>query len=334
MQYLLRRLVLTLPVLLGVTIIVFTIMHVIPGDPVQVMFAGTGATEEQLTAMRHALGLDRPLPVQYADYVARAVRGDFGQSIHFKQPVLSLILERMPATIELAVAGLLVALAIAFPVGILSALKRNTLIDYVAMTGATLGISLPTFWVGILVIMIFAVNLGWLPGSGRVDYGVHLERVTGFLVFDSILPGNLPALKDTLAHLVLPAGSLGIAVATFTTRLMRSSMLEVIGQDYVVTARAKGLGERVIITRHVLRNALIPVVTLVGVQMGGLLGGAVISETIFAWPGIGRLVIQAIYNRDFLLVQGVVLFFALISIVINLLTDIVYVWIDPRISHI
>jgi len=334
MQYLLRRLVLTLPVLLGVTIIVFTIMHVIPGDPVQVMFAGTGATEEQLTAMRHALGLDRPLPVQYADYVARAVRGDFGQSIHFKQPVLSLILERMPATIELAVAGLLVALAIAFPVGILSALKRNTLIDYVAMTGATLGISLPTFWVGILVIMIFAVNLGWLPGSGRVDYGVHLERVTGFLVFDSILTGNLPALKDTLAHLVLPAGSLGIAVATFTTRLMRSSMLEVIGQDYVVTARAKGLGERVIITRHVLRNALIPVVTLVGVQMGGLLGGAVISETIFAWPGIGRLVIQAIYNRDFLLVQGVVLFFALISIVINLLTDIVYVWIDPRISHI
>ncbi|MDD3825429.1 MAG: ABC transporter permease [Anaerolineae bacterium] len=334
MQYLLRRLVLTIPVLLGVSIIVFTIMHVIPGDPVQVMFAGTGATEEQLTAMRHALGLDRPLPVQYGDYVARVVRGDFGQSIHFKQPVLDLILERMPATIELAVAGLLVALAIAFPVGILSALKRNTLIDYVAMTGATLGISLPTFWVGILFIMIFAVNLGWLPGSGRVDYGVHLERVTGLLVLDSILTGNLPALKDTLAHLVLPAGSLGIAVATFTTRLMRSSMLEVVGQDYVVTARAKGLGERVIITRHVLRNALIPVVTLVGVQMGGLLGGAVISETIFAWPGIGRLVIQAIYNRDFLLVQGVVLFFALISIVINLLTDIVYVWIDPRISHI
>jgi peptide/nickel transport system permease protein len=334
MQFLLRRLVLTIPVLLGVSIIVFTIMHVIPGDPVQVMFAGTGATEEQLTAMRHALGLDRPLPVQYVDYVARAVRGDFGQSIHFKQPVLDLILERMPATVELAGASLVVALAIAFPVGILSALKRNTLIDYVAMTGATLGISLPTFWVGILCIMIFAVSLGWLPGSGRVDYGVHLERVTGFLVLDSLLTRNLPALKNTLAHLVLPAGSLGVAVATFTTRLMRSSMLEVIGKEFVVTARAKGLRERLIITRHVLRNALIPVVTLVGVQMGGLLGGAVISETIFAWPGIGRLVIQAIYNRDFLLVQGVVLFFALLSIIINLLTDVLYVWIDPRISHI
>jgi peptide/nickel transport system permease protein len=334
MRFLLRRLVLTIPVLLGVSIVVFTIMHVIPGDPVQVMFAGTGATQEQLTAMRHALGLDRPLPIQYLDYVARAVRGDFGQSIHFNQAVLDLILERMPATVELALASLLVALAIAFPVGILSALKRNTILDYVAMTGATLGISLPTFWVGILCIMIFAVNLGWLPGSGRVDYGVHLERVTGFLILDSILTRNLPALKDTLAHLVLPAGSLGIAVATFTTRLMRSSMLEVIGQDYVVTARAKGLRERVIIVRHVLRNALIPVVTLVGVQMGGLLGGAVVSETIFAWPGIGRLVIQAIYNRDFLLVQGVVLFFALLSIVINLLTDILYVWIDPRISHI
>ncbi|HSJ55479.1 MAG TPA: ABC transporter permease [Anaerolineae bacterium] len=334
MQFLLRRLVLTIPVLLGVSLIVFTIMHVIPGDPVQVMFAGTGATEEQLTAMRHALGLDRPLPVQYVDYVARAVRGDFGQSIHFKQPVLDLILERMPATVELAVASLIVALGIAFPVGILSALKRNTVIDYIAMTGATLGISLPTFWVGILCIMVFAVSLGWLPGSGRVDYAVHLERVTGFLVLDSLLTRNWPALKDTLAHLVLPAGSLGIAVATFTTRLMRSSMLEVIGKDYVVTARAKGLRERLIITRHVLRNALIPVVTLVGVQMGGLLGGAVISETIFAWPGIGRLVIQAIYNRDFLLVQGVVLFFALLSIIINLLTDVLYVWIDPRISHI
>ncbi len=334
MQYLLRRLALTIPVLLGVSLVVFTIMHVIPGDPVQVMFAGTGATEEQLTAMRHALGLDRPLPVQYVDYVAKALRGDFGQSIHFKQPVMDLILERMPATIELAAASLIIALSIAFPVGILSALKRNTLIDYIAMTGATLGISLPTFWVGILSIMIFAVNLGWLPGSGRVEYSVHLERVTGFLVLDSILTGNIPALKDTLVHLILPAVSLGIAVATFTTRMMRSSMLEVIGQDYVVTARAKGLRERLIVVRHVLRNALIPVITLIGVQIGGLLGGAVISETIFAWPGIGRLVIQAIYNRDFLLVQGVVLFFALLRIVINLVTDVLYVLIDPRISHI
>ncbi len=334
MQYLLRRLVLTIPVLIGVSIIVFTIMHVIPGDPVRLLFAGTGATEEQVQAMRHELGLDRPLVVQYLDYMAKAVRGDFGQSLHFKQPVLELILERMPATIELALASLFIALVIAFPIGILSALKRHTIIDYMVMTGATLGISLPTFWVGILLIMLVAVNLNLLPGFGRIDYDVHLERVTGFLLLDSLLTWNLPAFKNALAHLILPAVALGTAIATFSTRLIRSSMLEVISQDYVVTARAKGLRERIVTGRHVLRNALIPVVTLVGVQIGNLLGGAVVTETIFAWPGIGRLVIQAINNRDFLLVQGVIIFFALIRVVINLVTDVLYVWIDPRISHV
>ncbi len=334
MQYLLRRIVLIVPVLFGVSVIVFTIMHVIPGDPVRLMFAGTGATEEQIQAMRHALGLDRPLPVQYVNYVTRAIRGDLGQSIHFKQPVLQLILERMPATIELTLASLIIALAIAFPIGILSALKRYTFIDYIVMTGATLGVSLPTFWVGILLIMLVAVKLGWLPGFGRIDYEVHLQRITGFLLVDSLLTWNIPAFKSAFTHLILPALALGTAIATFSTRLIRSSMLEVISQDYVVTARAKGLHERVVIARHVLRNALIPVVTLIGVQIGNLLGGAVVTETIFAWPGIGRLVIQAIYNRDFLLVQGVVLFFALIRVTINLLTDALYVWIDPRISHV
>jgi peptide/nickel transport system permease protein len=334
MQYLLRRLVLTIPVLIGVSIIVFTIMHVIPGDPVRLLFAGTGATEEQVQAIRHELGLDRPLVVQYLDYMAKAVRGDFGQSLHFKQPVLELILERMPATIELALASLFIALVIAFPIGILSALKRHTIIDYMVMTGATLGISLPTFWIGILLIMLVAVNLNLLPGFGRIDYDVHLERVTGFLLLDSLLTWNLPAFKNALAHLILPAVALGTAIATFSTRLIRSSMLEVISQDYVVTARAKGLRGRIVTSRHVLRNALIPVVTLVGVQIGNLLGGAVVTETIFAWPGIGRLVIQAINNRDFLLVQGVIIFFALIRIVINLVTDVLYVWIDPRISHV
>jgi peptide/nickel transport system permease protein len=284
--------------------------------------------------MRHSLGLDLPLPLQYVNYVAKAIRGDLGQSIHFKQPVLQLILERMPATIELTLTSLIIALTIAFPIGILSALKRYTFIDYIVMTGATLGISLPTFWVGILLIMLVAVNLGWLPGFGRIDYGAHLQRITGFLIIDSLLTWNIPALKSALAHLILPALALGTAVATFSTRLIRSSMLEVISQDYVITARAKGLRERAVVARHVLRNALIPVVTLIGVQIGTLLGGAVVTETIFAWPGIGRLVIQAIYNRDFLLVQGVVLFFALIRVTINLLTDVLYVWIDPRISHV
>jgi peptide/nickel transport system permease protein len=203
-----------------------------------------------------------------------------------------------------------------------------------AMTGATLGISLPTFWVGILLIMLVSVKLGWLPGFGRISYEANLEKVTGFHLIDSLLTWNIPAFKDALLHLILPAIVLGIAAATFTTRLVRSSMLGVIRKDYVVTARGKGLSEWTILNRHMLRNALIPVITLIGVMIGALLGGAVVTETIFAWPGIGRLVIQAINNRDFPVVQGVVLFFALIRLTINFVTDVLYVWLDPRIGHV
>jgi peptide/nickel transport system permease protein len=334
MKYLLQRIVLTIPVLAGVSLIVFAIMHVIPGDPVQAMFAGTGATKEQMEAMRHILGLDQPLLVQYLGYVTRAVQGDWGESIHFKQPVSSLILERMPATIELTLFSFTISLLVALPLGILSALKRNTLIDYFAMTSATLGLALPTFWVGILLIMLVSVNLGWLPGFGRIEYGFDLQRITGFYLVDSLLTGNIAAFKDALAHLVLPSFALGIPTATSLTRMVRSAMLEVIHQDYVTTARSKGLLEQVVIVRHELRNAFIPVITLIGVLLGNLLGGAVVTETIFAWPGIGRMVIQAIYSRDFLLVQGIVLFFALMRIAINLMTDVLYVWIDPRIKNI
>jgi ABC-type dipeptide/oligopeptide/nickel transport system permease component len=309
-------------------------MHVIPGDPVQLIFSGTGASEEQREAMRRALGLDRPLPVQYVNYVSNAIRGDFGQSIHYKQPVTGLILERMPATIELTMASLFIALIVAFPVGVISAVRRNSAVDYVARTGATLGISLPTFWVGILLIMLVAVNLGWLPAFGRISYEVKLDKVTGFHLVDSLLTWNIPAFKDAAAHLVLPALALGLATATFATRLVRSSMLEVLGKEYVITARSKGLLEWTILNQHVLRNALIPVITLIGVMVGALLGGAIVTETIFAWPGIGRLVIQAISNRDFPVVQGVVLFFALIRLTVNLVTDVLYVWLDPRIGHV
>ncbi len=334
MEHLIRRLVLTIPVLLGVSLIVFSIMHVIPGDPVQLIFSGTGASLEQRQAMRHALGLDRPLPVQYAYYVSNAIRGDLGQSIQFKQPVTELILERMPATIELTMASLFIALIVAFPVGVISAVKRNSILDRVVMTGATLGISLPTFWVGILLIMLVSVNLGWLPGFGRIGYEANLEKVIGFHLIDSLLTWNIPAFKNALGHLILPALVLGIAAATFTTRLVRSSVLGVIGEDYVITARGKGLPEKVILYNHVLRNAIIPVLTLIGVMIGSLLSGAVVTETIFAWPGIGRLVIQAINNRDFPVVQGVVLFFALIRIATNLVTDALYVILDPRIGHV
>ena len=334
MQYLIKRVVLTIPVLLGVSIIVFSIIHIIPGDPVQFMFSGTGASLEQREAMRHSLGLDRPLPVQYVNYVLNAIRGDFGQSIHFNQPVTELILERMPATIEFSMASLFIALIVAFPAGIISSVKRNSIVDYMVMTGATLGISLPTFWVGILLIMLVAVNLGWLPGFGRIGYEAHLERVTGFYLIDSLLTWNIPAFRDTVAHLILPALSLGLAMSTFITRLVRSSMLEEIGKDYVRTARAKGLPEWTVLTHHVLPNALIPIITLIGMKIGGLLSGAVVAEVIFAWPGIGRLVIQAIYSRDYPVVQGVILFFALIYLTINFVTDALYVLIDPRIGHV
>lgn len=333
MKYLFHRLILTMPVLLGVSLIVFVIMHVIPGDPVQLIFSGTGASLEQREAMRHALGLDRPLPIQYANYVINALRGDFGRSIHFKQPVADLILERMPATIELTLAGLLIGLTMAFPAGIIASAKRNSMTDYLVVTGATLGISLPTFWVGILMILLVAVKFGWLPGFGRTGFEADLARVTGFYLVDSLLTGNIVAFKDAVSHLILPALTLGLSAATFTTRLVRSSMLEEIGKDYVRTARAKGVPERRVLNHHVVRNALIPVITLIGVMVGSLLGGAVVTETIFAWPGIGRLVIQAISTRDFPLVQGVVLFFALINLTINFLIDVLYTLVDPRIRY-
>lgn len=284
--------------------------------------------------MRHSLGLDRPLPVQFVNYLWNAIHGNLGQSIHFKEPVLPLILERLPATIELTLAGLFIGLIFAFPAGIISGTKRNSIIDYIVMVFATLGISLPTFWVGILMIMLVAVNLGLLPGYGRIGYGDHLTRITGFYLVDSLITWNIPAFKDALAHLILPAVTLGLSAATFTARLVRSSMLEEIGRDYIRTARAKGLIERRVIERHVIRNALIPVVTLIGVMFGDLLGGAVITETIFAWPGIGRLIIQAINTRDYPVVQGAVLFFAFFRLTINLITDVIYVWIDPRIGHV
>jgi peptide/nickel transport system permease protein len=333
-QYLIKRLVLTIPVLLGVSIIVFSIIQIIPGDPIQYMFSGTGATLEQREAMRHALGLDRPLPVQYINYVFNAIRGDFGQSIQFNQPVSEVILERMPATVEFSITTLLIAIIVAFPAGIIASVKRNSIFDYMVMTGATLGISLPTFWVGILLIMLVAVNLHWLPSYGRISYGVHLERVTGFYLIDSLLTWNIPALKDALIHLILPSLTLGIAMSTFITRLVRSSMLEEIGKDYVRTARAKGLPERIVLLRHVLPNALIPVITLIGLKFGALLSGTVVAEVIFAWPGIGRLVIQAIYSRDYPVVQGVILFFTLIYLTINIVTDALYVLVDPRIGHV
>ena len=302
LRYLIRRLVLTIPVLLGVATLVFSLIHFIPGDPAQVML-GEGATPEEVHQLRERLGLNRPLIVQYGSFLRGLVRGDLGVSLRNDQPVTHQILERMPATAELAIASMTVAVLIAVPLGIVAAVWRGTAIDFSAMTLSLVGISVPNFWLGPLLAIIFSVELGWLPVGGR----------------------------GTLAHLVLPAVTLGAALAAILARMTRASLLEELREPYVLAARAKGVSRTRAILHHAFRNSLIPIVTILGLQFGVVLTGAVITETIFAWPGIGRLLIQSISFRDYPLVQGCVLLIAVTYVGVNLLTDLTYSLLDPRI---
>jgi peptide/nickel transport system permease protein len=301
-RYLIRRLLLTIPVLLGVATLVFSLIHFIPGDPAQAML-GEGAAPEDVAQLRVRLGLDRPLLVQYASFLQGLARGDLGVSLRNDQPVLGQILERMPATAELAFASMTVAVLIALPLGIVAAVWRGTAIDYGAMTLSLAGISMPNFWLGPLLAIVFAVELGWLPVGGR----------------------------GTLAHLVLPAVTLGAALAAILARMTRASLLEELREPYVLAARAKGVSRSRAVLHHALRNSLIPIVTILGLQFGVVLTGAVITETIFAWPGIGRLLIQSISFRDYPTVQGCVLLIAVTYVGVNLLTDLTYGFLDPRI---
>jgi len=310
--YLIRRLGTTVPVLVVVSLIVFSIIHLTPGDPVAIMLREE-ADPAAAAALRKSLGLDRPLPIQYLTWVGRAARGELGRSIRTNQPVAEAILERLPVTLSLAGASTLLALAVALPAGILSAVRRNSVADVAGTLAALSGISLPNFWLATLLIFLFSVKLGWLPPLGYVS----------------------PA-KDLwagLRSLILPAITLGAAMAAVIMRMTRSSLLEVLQLDFIRTARAKGVLERLIILRHALRNALIPVVTVVGLQAGALLGGAIITETIFALPGVGRLLVDAIFQRDFPIVQGVVLLLAVNFLLVNLVVDIVYACLDPRIRY-
>ena len=300
--YLIRRLVLLVPVVLGVVTLVFLLIHAIPGDPVEVML-GEQARAADKELLRHELGLDRPLAEQYLSYVAGLARGDLGRSIHSREPVLRVIAARLPATLLLTLASLAVAVALAVPLGMLAAVRRGSAADRGSMLFALLGVSMPNFWLGPLLILLFSIHLGWLPVSGM----------------------------GGPAHLVLPAVTLGTSLAAILTRMVRASVLEVIREPYVTTARAKGLPERAVLYRHTLRNALVPLVTVLGLQFGALLSGSVITETIFSWPGVGRLVIQAIYQRDYPLVQGCVLVISLCYVLVNLFTDAAYGLVDPRI---
>lgn len=328
-----ERMLAAVPIMIGVAIVVFLFMRLTPGDPVDIMMGQGGAVSAgEVERLRREFNLDKPLHQQLGLFLADLARGDLGVSFTQQRPVSQLIGERLPATIELALGALLVGLAIAFPVGILSAVKQNTWLDRLSMAGAFLGISMPAFWFGILLILIFSVRLGWLPVQGRIDYTAGLQEVTGFYVLDSILTGNRAALVSSVRHLLLPSLTLGAAVAAVVARVLRSSLLESLRSDYVKLARAKGANEATAVLKHALRNALIPTVTVVGLQVGVLLGGNMIVETVFGWPGLGRLVVDAIFNRDFPLVQGAVMVYAFTFVAANLIVDILYTYLNPKIE--
>lgn len=303
LQYILKRLWHTVYVVVGISVISFFFIH-LSGDPVQLMLPGD-ASEKEVEELREQLGFNDPLYVQYARFASKAIQGDFGESLYYHVPVIELVIERLPASLELAVAAMLFALVLAIPIGIISAVKRGSFIDMGSMLGALLGLSMPHFWLGIMLMLFFSVHLGWLPTSGR----------------------------GTIAQLIMPAVSLGLSLMAMFARLTRSVMLEVLSLDYIRTARAKGLKEQVVIAKHALKNALIPLVTVAGMQFGFLIGGTVIIETVFGWPGLGRLVVQAIFSRDYPLVQAIVFVLSLLFVGMNLLVDILYVYLDPQISY-
>lgn len=325
-----RRFIGAIPVLLGVSFIVFFLMHLAPGDPVNLLL-GDDATQAEIERTRREWGLDRPLVVQYWEFLRRAVRGDFGMSLRYGVPVSTLVFERLPATLELAFASLFVAIIISLPIGVYSAIKHNSFWDHSGMTLAMIGVSLPNFWLGIMLIFFLGGQLNLLPVAGRIEYGIEIKPITHLYLVDSLLTGNLAALWSALKHLVMPAVTLGTSLAAIVTRIARSSVLEVIRQDYITTARAKGLSEQAVIWKHTLRNAMITIITILGLQLGALLAGSVITETVFSWPGIGGLLIQAISTRDYKLVQGVIFFFAIMYFIVNLIVDLLYMWVDPRI---
>ena len=300
--YILKRLFHSIFVLVGISLVVFIILH-LTGDPAALLMP-MDATPEQVAQFRQEMGFNDPIVVQYWRFFKGTLRGDFGQSFRHSQPALELVMERMPATIQLTLAAMVIALLVAIPVGIISAIRRNSLLDHIGMTGALLGQSTPVFWLGIMLILIFSVTLQWFPSSGRGE----------------------------VQHLVLPAITLGMFTMARTARMMRSSMLEVLGQEYMKTAKAKGLNPGTVILKHALKNAAIPVVTIIGMELGTLLGGAVITETIFAWPGVGRLAVQAIYNRDYPVVQAAVFLLASIFVLVNLVVDLLYTYLDPRVK--
>lgn len=322
-----------LPVLLlVVSALVFVVLRLGPGSPVD-LATEAARDPSEIERIRHEWGLDRPIPVQYADYILGVLHGDFGRSFFGNTPVATVIGERFPATLELAVAGMVLGTLFGISLGILSAVRQNSVVDAVARVLALVGMSLPTFWLGLMLIGLFAVRLEWLPVGGRFDARAEFQPVTGFYLFDALISANFAAAGTILRHLLLPAAVLGLFIAGFIARMVRATILDALRDDYIRTARAKGLGERAVVLRHALRNALLPAVAILGLQFGNLLGGAAVTETVFSWPGLGKLMVDAVNLHDFPQLQASVLLLATTYVVVNLLVDVLYAVVDPRIRY-
>lgn len=321
-----------IPVLIGMSLITFSIIHAIPGDPAKAIL-GERATPEALAQVTESLGLDQPFHIQYLDYIKGLLQGDLGSSLITKVAVSEEIGPYLAATVELAFFAMLIAVVLGMNLGILSAWKQNTKFDYIPMVIALVGVSMPVFWLGLMEQWVFAQELGWFPSNGRIDPRMGFEPITHFYLLDSLLQGNIDAFVDAFMHLLLPAVALGTIPMAIIARMTRSSMLEVMRSDYIRTAQAKGLGDFFVIYKHALKNAFIPILTVFGLQMGLLLGGAVLTETIFSWPGVGRYLVDAINNRDYPVIQSGILIIATLFVLINLVVDLLYALVDPRIQY-
>ena len=328
---LIERLLQTLPVLFGISVIVFLMMTLTPGDPVEIMLADSRATAEQAAQLRRELGLDLPLYERFLVFLGNALTGDFGISFFHRRPVIDVILERLPATVELTLAAMVVALLVAIPLGVAAAVNRDRWLDRALSALSLFGVSLPGFWFGILLILLFSVTLGLLPVGGRTAFDLEVTRITGFLLIDTLLAGRPDAFGAALRHLALPAITLGLPTAALLARVVRSSMAEVLTSDYVLFAEAKGLPRRRVLLRHALKNALIPVVTVAAIETGSLLGGNMIVETVFGWPGLGRLVVESIFARNYPLVQAAVLLYAVTYVALNFMADLAYTALNPKV---
>ncbi len=331
-SYIIRRLVMLIPVLIGMSILVFSIVHLIPGDPARVLL-GEKASKQTLEHMREELGLNDPLYIQYANYMKGIVTGDLGTSIKTKVPISKEIKPYLAATAELTIFAMLFAIIVGVNAGIIAAWKQNSWFDYIAMLIALIGVSMPVFWLGLMEQWIFAQELHWLPSMGRTDVVTSIERTTNLLLLDTLMAGDFDGFKEVLSHLLLPGIALGTIPMAIIARMTRSSMIEVMRSDYIRTAQAKGVGQFFLVYKHALKNAAIPVLTVIGLQTGFLLGGAVLTETIFSWPGVGKYLYDAIAYRDYPVIQSGILVIATIFVLVNLIVDILYSFVDPRIRY-